>query len=177
MVSRIPARAETGSSNAAVRRSAGRTALRDGSLVIEFDVVSRVSGRCSGSTVAGQRRTRTGFPAPGTHRLEVSHTDSLGAAAAGTARDGYRRAMNLPDQPPTFRPEPEAARPFRWRLETSDGDEVEIVGDLADQRFASQSDAESWVGEYYADLADLGVDAVTLLEADRTVYGPMSLHP
>lgn len=85
--------------------------------------------------------------------------------------------MNLPEQPPTFRPEPEAARPFRWQLVTSEGGEVEITGDLAGQRFASQSDAESWVGEFYAELADLGVDAVTLFEADRRVYGPMSLHP
>jgi hypothetical protein len=32
------------------------------------------------------------------------------------------------------------------------------------------------VGEAYGDLAAAGVDAVTLLEYDREVYGPMSLH-
>ena len=48
--------------------------------------------------------------------------------------------------------------------------------DLAGQRFASQADAESWVGETWADLAAEGVDAVTLFEHDRQVYGPMSLH-
>ena len=51
-----------------------------------------------------------------------------------------------------------------------------MPGDLAEQRFASQADAESWVGEIWADLAAEGVDAVTLFEHDRRVYGPMSLH-
>ena len=51
-----------------------------------------------------------------------------------------------------------------------------MTGDLADQRFASQADAESWVGEIWSDLATEGVDAVTLFEHDRQVYGPMSLH-
>jgi hypothetical protein len=83
--------------------------------------------------------------------------------------------MTLPDQPPTFRPSPAPPKPWRWRLENAAGDEVEIKGDLADQTFPSQADAESWVGEFWADLAELGVDAVTLFEADRRVYGPMSL--
>lgn len=84
--------------------------------------------------------------------------------------------MTLPEQPSTFRPVNEAPRPWRWRLENSAGDEVEISGDLAGQTFASQADAESWVGEFWKDLADQGVDAVTLFEVDREVYGPMSLH-
>ena len=37
------------------------------------------------------------------------------------------------------------------------------------------SDAESWLGEAYPDLADDGVASVTLFEGDREVYGPMSL--
>ncbi|QIG45961.1 hypothetical protein G5V58_13270 [Nocardioides anomalus] len=83
----------------------------------------------------------------------------------------------LPDQPPTFRPPTPAERPWSWRLLDASGAEVDVPGDMADRRFASQADAESWVGEIWADLADAGVDAVTLLEADREVYGPMSLHP
>ncbi len=54
---------------------------------------------------------------------------------------------------------------------------MSVDGDLAGQRFASQADAESWVGEAFADLADEGVDAVVLFELERRVYGPMSLHP
>ena len=84
--------------------------------------------------------------------------------------------MNLPDQPPTFRPPSPAERPWWWRLEDASGAEVTVPADFAGRRFASQADAESWVGEIWADLAEVGVDAVTLIEADRVVYGPMSLH-
>lgn len=84
--------------------------------------------------------------------------------------------MSLPDQPATFRSPSPAERPWFWRLEDSAGQEVEVSGDYADQRFASQADAESWVGEIWAELAAEGVDAVTLFEHDRQVYGPMSLH-
>ncbi len=83
----------------------------------------------------------------------------------------------LPDHPPTFRPPSPTERPWWWRLENADGAEVEVPGDLAHQRFASQADAESWVGERYAELAENGVDQVSLFELDRQVYGPMSLHP
>jgi hypothetical protein len=83
----------------------------------------------------------------------------------------------LPDEPPTFRPASTVPRPWRWRLLDAAGEEVAITGELADVTFASQADAESWVGEFYAELAELGVDTVTLQEAERTVYGPMSLHP
>ena len=84
--------------------------------------------------------------------------------------------MNLPEQPPTFRPPSVAERPWWWRLENGAGAEVTVPEELADQRFASQADAESWVGEIWSDLAGEGVDAVTLFENDRQVYGPMSLH-
>ncbi len=82
----------------------------------------------------------------------------------------------LPDQPPTFRSPGPAERPWWWRLEDTSGGEVSVSGDLAGQRFASQADAESWVGEIWAELADQGVDQVTLFEVERRVYGPMSLH-
>ena len=84
--------------------------------------------------------------------------------------------MNLPDQPPTFRPPSAAERPWWWRMEDSSGAEVDVAEEYAGQRFVSQADAESWVGEIWSDLAELGVAAVTLMEADRVVYGPMSLH-
>ena len=83
----------------------------------------------------------------------------------------------LPEHPPTFRPPSPNERPWWWRLESSDGAEVEVSADFADQRFASQADAESWVGEFWAELAEQGVDQVTLFELEREVYGPMSLHP
>jgi len=80
------------------------------------------------------------------------------------------------DQTPTFRQPTAAERPWWWRLEDAGGAEVEVPAEHAGQRFASQADAESWVGEIWASLAEVGVDAVTLFEMDRRVYGPMSLH-
>lgn len=46
-----------------------------------------------------------------------------------------------------------------------------------DLTFHSQADAETWVGEIWAELLDEGVHAVTLVNEGRKVYGPMSLHP
>ena len=83
--------------------------------------------------------------------------------------------MNLPEQPATFRQPTPAERPWWWRLEDASGTEVTVAGDLAEQRFTSQADAESWVGEVWAELSAAGVDAVTLFEHEREVYGPMSL--
>lgn len=85
--------------------------------------------------------------------------------------------MNLPEQPPTFRQPTPAERPWTWRLLDASGAEVDVPAEYAGERFASQADAESWVGEIWSELAGNGVDAVTLLEGDRVVYGPMSLHP
>ena len=65
------------------------------------------------------------------------------------------------------------ATTWSWRLETGDG--AEVPGVTA-ERFPSQADAESWIGEEWADLLGQGVDQVVLLEGDRVVYGPMSLH-
>ena len=81
----------------------------------------------------------------------------------------------LPGQPPTFRQPNASERPWWWRLEDASGSPVEAP-EHDGQRFASQADAESWVGEIWSDLAAEGVDAVTLFEHDRRVYGPMSLH-
>ena len=68
---------------------------------------------------------------------------------------------------------------WRWRLEDESGTEVtpaEGSEAAAPHGFPSQSDAESWIGEGWRDLLDDGVDQVRLLEGDREVYGPMSLH-
>ncbi|KAA1423542.1 hypothetical protein FE697_008060 [Mumia zhuanghuii] len=64
---------------------------------------------------------------------------------------------------------------WTWRFETADGSAVSPQDDGG--TFASRGDAESWVGEFYPDLADQGVDQVSLLEDGQVVFGPMSLHP
>jgi hypothetical protein len=83
--------------------------------------------------------------------------------------------VNLPEQPTTFRAPSPAERPWWWRLHDASGGEARVPEEYASQRFASQADAESWVGEVWAELATAGVDAVTLFEHEREVYGPMSL--
>jgi hypothetical protein len=67
---------------------------------------------------------------------------------------------------------------WTWRYEKSDGTVIPHVPDVAvTTAFPSQSDAESWVGEVWRELAEAGIDAVSLFEDERKVYGPMSLHP
>lgn len=60
-----------------------------------------------------------------------------------------------------------------WRYETSDG--TAVYPALGGQQFPNQSDAETWLGETWRELRDLGIAAVRLFEDDREVYGPMSL--
>ncbi|MDO5533608.1 MAG: hypothetical protein Q4F65_03015 [Propionibacteriaceae bacterium] len=62
---------------------------------------------------------------------------------------------------------------FHWVAEPAPTDPAEAgLG----QEFPTQADAEAWLSASYEDLADAGVDAVSLCEGDRVVYGPMSLH-
>ena len=66
--------------------------------------------------------------------------------------------------------------PWTWRYEKADGVAVSAAG-LQEAIFASQGDAESWLGENWRALLDAGVEQVTLLDDDRAEYGPMSLQP
>ncbi len=66
--------------------------------------------------------------------------------------------------------------PWTWRYEKADGAVASGAG-LQDAIFASQGDAENWLGENWRALLEAGVDQVTLLDDDRKEYGPMSLHP
>ena len=66
--------------------------------------------------------------------------------------------------------------PWTWRYEKTDGALVGASG-LQEAIFASQGDAESWLGENWRALIDAGVDQVTLLDDERAEYGPMSLRP
>jgi hypothetical protein len=64
---------------------------------------------------------------------------------------------------------------WRWRYEDEQGGEVAPAEAPTADGFPTQSDAESWLGETWRALLDSGVAAVTLLEDDREVYGPMPL--
>lgn len=63
---------------------------------------------------------------------------------------------------------------WTWRLE-SDGDARIDQADVP--TFDSQADAETWIGDEWARLLELGVDSVSLVEGDRVEYANMSLHP
>ena len=64
-----------------------------------------------------------------------------------------------------------------WTWTFLDADATEMTGEvLVSTGFSSQSEAESWLGEQWRELADAGVDAVTLEHEGMVVYGPMSLR-
>lgn len=63
-----------------------------------------------------------------------------------------------------------------WRYENATGETVSPDGAPAGESFPTQADAETWIGETWRELLDAGVEAVTLLEDGREVYGPMSLQ-
>ncbi|MFC0624480.1 hypothetical protein [Kribbella deserti] len=63
---------------------------------------------------------------------------------------------------------------WSWRFETATGEPAD-PGDLATAEFSAQGDAESWLGEFWRELAEAGVAQVRLFEDGREVYGPMSL--
>ena len=45
----------------------------------------------------------------------------------------------------------------------------------ANQSFETREEAEEWLGQAWPELEEIGVEAVTLLSNDETVYGPMPL--
>ncbi|HSK27164.1 MAG TPA: hypothetical protein VK894_09670 [Jiangellales bacterium] len=65
---------------------------------------------------------------------------------------------------------------WHWRYLDDSGATIDDES-LPRRDFPNQADAESWVGEAWPELLDSGVNAVTLLEDERVVYGPMDLRP
>ena len=61
---------------------------------------------------------------------------------------------------------------WTWRLEDAEG---KVVTGPASPPHPTQSDAETWIGETWRDLAAAGVAQVSLFEDGRLEYGPMSL--
>jgi hypothetical protein len=61
---------------------------------------------------------------------------------------------------------------WSWRYEDADGQPVSGPAET----FASQSDAESWIGQNWQPLVAAGATAVVLLEDERVEYR-MSLLP
>jgi hypothetical protein len=64
-----------------------------------------------------------------------------------------------------------------WTWTYFDADATVMTGEsLVSTGFPSQSDAETWLGEQWRDLAEAGVEAVALEHEGAVVYGPMSLR-
>jgi len=64
-----------------------------------------------------------------------------------------------------------------WTWSYFDADATEMTGEaLVTTGFPSQGDAETWLGEQWRELAEAGVEAVTLKHEGTVVYGPMSLR-
>lgn len=62
---------------------------------------------------------------------------------------------------------------LQWRYQDLDGDPAPGP----DITFDDQGDAEEWLSCEWPSLLDSGVAAVTLLDDEDVVYGPMSLRP
>jgi hypothetical protein len=60
---------------------------------------------------------------------------------------------------------------WRWLF----ADEAGIAMAEPDVTFDSQREAEDWLREQFAELSDDGVAAVTLMDGEHAVYGPMFL--
>jgi len=65
---------------------------------------------------------------------------------------------------------------WTWGYQDATGAPMPEEG-LGTTAFPTQSDAESWFGEVWHDLAGAGVAAVSLYRDGQQVYGPMSLEP
>lgn len=61
---------------------------------------------------------------------------------------------------------------WTWRLQAADGSPIDNELNTA---HSTQSDAESWLGETWRELAASGVAQVSLFEDENPVYGPMPL--
>ncbi len=66
---------------------------------------------------------------------------------------------------------------WTWQYDAQQGAPIPQSVSQPAAGFPTQADAETWVGEVWRDLVAEGIDAVSLYEDERLVYGPMSLHP
>jgi hypothetical protein len=65
---------------------------------------------------------------------------------------------------------------WNWRYLDGKGKIMSTPSPAVRDGFLTRADAETWLGDTWRDLLDDGVRAVTLLEDEREVYGPMSLE-
>ncbi|HJE52109.1 MAG TPA: hypothetical protein K8V15_09095 [Tessaracoccus flavescens] len=66
---------------------------------------------------------------------------------------------------------------YFWKPESGTFVESELERAGLAHRFDDQTAAEEWIGLFFDDLLERGVEEVSLYEEDRLIYGPMSLRP
>ena len=65
---------------------------------------------------------------------------------------------------------------WSWQYLDNDGQVIDSpVEPCVTSVFPSQGDAEAYVSDTWRELRAAGISAVTLVDGDRVVYGPMSL--
>ena len=65
---------------------------------------------------------------------------------------------------------------WSWQYLDNDGQVIDSpVEPCVTSVFPSQGDAEAFVPDTWRELRAAGISAVTLVDGDRVVYGPMSL--
>ena len=124
-----------------------------------------MKARCRSLTVAGQCWVFTSFPWTSNvdelfsfHGLSVHHVR--------VHRTSWQASPMAVDEN------------WTWQYLGSDGAPIMTPpAPAVDTGFGSQVDAESWLGDVWRELLDAGIDAVSLMNRDEMVYGPMSLHP
>ncbi len=66
---------------------------------------------------------------------------------------------------------------WSWQYLDNDGQVIDSpVEPCVTSVFPSQGDAEAFVSDTWRELRGAGISAVTLVDGDRVVYGPMSLN-
>jgi hypothetical protein len=74
--------------------------------------------------------------------------------------------------------ESELAMAWTWIYQNEDGSpSPSLPAEAVVTPFPTQADAEAFIGQTWEELLAGGVEAVTLYDEDREVYGPMSLKP
>jgi hypothetical protein len=64
---------------------------------------------------------------------------------------------------------------YRWLAQPAPAD-AELAADLS-LGFDQLAEAEDWLGAVHADLAQAGVERVSLWQDDAVIFGPMALAP
>jgi len=111
---------------------------------------------------------------PSCQRPAHVHGDSP-ARSGGAAGPWHAQPVTSQESAPAHLPGDPSI--WHWGYQTTAGTPLQPLPPSAHHgTFASQAEAEDWIGRYYRALLAEGVDQVALYEGEVLVYA-MSLHP